>query len=133
MWAEKRDGGKVLAVMPSLGDMANLRDDKNASVGGRIGITQPGTKIELRHLSAIETAPTEGVTRAQLLDNGNLVIFLSEQNIRNWPPAISIAKSSIEILIENERFKEGLLKAAIPEGGVLIDFTQMMPSRSHPR
>ena len=134
MWAEKRDGDKVLAAMPSLGDMSNLGDSESAAVGERIGITQPDAKIELRHLSAIEPSSTRNGTRAQLFENGDLIIFLSEQDFRNWPQdGVSIERASVETpLIEDKQFRTGLLETAIPEGGVLVDFSQMMSPRSHP-
>jgi len=112
MWAEKRDGDKVLAVMPSLGDMSNLGDSESAAVGERIGITQPDAKIELHHLSAIEPSSTRNGTRAQLFENGDLIIFLSEQDFRNWPQdGVSIERASVETpLIEDKQFRTGLLR-----------------------
>ena len=62
-----------------------------------MGITQPDAKIELRHLETIKRPPATGKTRAQLFANGDLVIFLSKQDSRNWPlEGIKIERTSIE-------------------------------------
>ncbi|HUD09689.1 MAG TPA: hypothetical protein VMR77_02725 [Patescibacteria group bacterium] len=99
-----------------------------------MGITQPDAKIELRHLETIKRPPATGKTRAQLFANGDLVIFLSKQDSRNWPlEGIKIERTSIETpLIRDEQFRKGLLEAAIPEKGVLINFGHLQSSRSHP-
>jgi hypothetical protein len=134
MWAEKRDEGKVLAVMPSIDDMFDLKKSASEAVGERVGITQSDANIILRHLAAIESTPTTGKARAQLLADGDLSIYLSERDIADWPlTGIAIPRTSIETpMTDNERFRAGLLEAAIPEGGVLVDFSQMMTPRSHP-
>jgi hypothetical protein len=135
MWAEK--DRYVLAVMPSANDMDRLRFDRKP-VGERVGVTQPDAKIELRSLSDINPhhPPIDdgALPRTQLFDNGDLVIYLSNATINDMPSdGVRIERSAIETpLIADKEFRKGLLEAAIPSGGIVVDFTQMYSPRSHP-
>jgi hypothetical protein len=135
MWVEKRDEGKVLAVMPSLDDMFSLKDNDPKLVKERVRIVQAGGIIELRRLETLEPPSTEVTTRAQLTETDGLIIFLSRRDSVNWPNGgLKIERTAIETpLAKNQKFRRELLEAMIPEHGVLVDFSQMMSQRSRPR
>jgi hypothetical protein len=133
MWAEKRDEGKVLAVMPSLNDMFMLQGNNPDTIEERIRVVQASRTVELRRLATLEPPPAQDITRAQLSESGDLIIFLSRKDSADWPKGgVKIDRASIKTpFIGDKQSKTRLLEAAIPEGGVLVDFTQMMSPRSH--
>ena len=129
MWAEK--GKYVLVVWPTAAEVERLRRRDAESIGERFGITQADANIAIRRLSELQAAHStvepDELPRAQLLPDGDLTIYLPDVIIDDVPSdRVGIERSAIETpLIVDEEFRQGLLKAAIPSGGVVVDFTRM--------
>ena len=134
MWAEKRDG--TLVIMPSADDMDDF-DHGARVIGERVGITQSDATIEIRPLSEIEhdSSPDDSNRpKAHLFANGDLVVYISDAAIHDKPSdGVRIRHSAIQTpLIPESPFREELLHASIPPGGVLVDFRYMFSPKSRP-